>query len=150
GFEPLPPGLRAWLGRALQLDVHNAFPSAIEARAELDRVLGDSDFIASPSSLEALLARYQGAFPVLMPKLAPGPTPVSPAIPDKPAAAPMATPKEAQVEKDVPPAVRPQTRREPEHKRQSGVRSWQLAGLAALLIALVLGGILARGYFASP
>jgi serine/threonine protein kinase len=58
GFEPLPPGLRAWLGRALQLDVREAFESAVDARIELDKVLGDSDYIASPASLEAFLARH--------------------------------------------------------------------------------------------
>jgi hypothetical protein len=61
GFEPLPPGLRGWLGRALQLDARTAFPSAIEARAELDKVLGDSECGASPESLEAFLTRYNGA-----------------------------------------------------------------------------------------
>jgi serine/threonine protein kinase len=58
GFEPLPPGLRGWLGRALHLDARTAFRSAIEARDELDKVLGDTDFLASPTSLEAFLARY--------------------------------------------------------------------------------------------
>jgi hypothetical protein len=33
GFEPLPPGLRAWLTRALQLDLRNAFASAVPARS---------------------------------------------------------------------------------------------------------------------
>ena len=58
GYEPLPPGLRAWLGRALQLDARNAFASAVEARIELDKVIGDSEFLASPASLEEFLARY--------------------------------------------------------------------------------------------
>ena len=58
GYEPLPPGLRAWLGRALQLDARNAVASAIEARIELDKVIGDSEFLASPASLEEFLARY--------------------------------------------------------------------------------------------
>lgn len=61
GFEPLPPGLRGWLARALQLDPRNGFPSAIEARAELERVLGDSDFLASPASLDAFLARFHAS-----------------------------------------------------------------------------------------
>jgi hypothetical protein len=61
GFEPLPPGLRGWLGRALQLDARNAFASAIEARVELDKVLGDSDYMASPANLEAFLARYNSS-----------------------------------------------------------------------------------------
>ncbi len=39
GLEPLPPGLRSWLGRALQLDPRHSFATALEARAELDRVL---------------------------------------------------------------------------------------------------------------
>jgi hypothetical protein len=57
GFEPLPPGLRGWLGRALQLDPTRTFPSAIDARAELDAVLGDGELLASPASLEAFLSR---------------------------------------------------------------------------------------------
>ena len=58
GYEPLPAGLRGWLGRALQLDARNAFASALEARTELDKVLGDSDYLALPGSLEAFLGRY--------------------------------------------------------------------------------------------
>src|SRR3954453_19250349 len=57
GFEPLPTGLRAWLTRALQLDPKQSFASAIEARGELDKVIGDSDYMASPANLEAYLAR---------------------------------------------------------------------------------------------
>ncbi len=61
GFEPLPSGLRAWLGRALQLDSRTGFTSAIEARAELDRVVADApDVVASQASLNAFLARYNG------------------------------------------------------------------------------------------
>lgn len=43
GLEPLPPGLRAWLGRALQLDPRHSFESALDARVELDRVLDGED-----------------------------------------------------------------------------------------------------------
>src|SRR5439155_508002 len=43
GHEPLPPGLRTWLGRALQLDPRHSFASALEARVELDRVLDGED-----------------------------------------------------------------------------------------------------------
>src|SRR5260221_10213831 len=60
GFEPLPPGLRGWLGRALQLDARTAFPSAIEAQAELDRILGGGESAVSSESLRAFLARYGG------------------------------------------------------------------------------------------
>ena len=39
GLEPLPTGLRTWLGRALQLDPRHSFASALDAREELDKVL---------------------------------------------------------------------------------------------------------------
>ena len=65
GFEPLPPGLRGWLGRALQIDSVKSFQSAVEARAELDAVLGDSDLVASPASLDAFLTRYHASTPIL-------------------------------------------------------------------------------------
>jgi hypothetical protein len=43
GLEPLAPGLRVWLGRALQLDSRHSFASALDARVELDRVLDGED-----------------------------------------------------------------------------------------------------------
>jgi hypothetical protein len=59
-LEPLPPGLRTWLMRALQLDLRSAFTTAAEAGAELDKVLAsDSDYIADPAAVEKFLARYQ-------------------------------------------------------------------------------------------
>ena len=61
GFEPLPPGLRGWLGRALQLEPRTAFATAAEARAELEKLLGDSEHLAAPASLEAFLERFQSA-----------------------------------------------------------------------------------------
>lgn len=61
GFEPLPHGLRGWLARALQLDPHRAFASPQDARAELDAVLGDSELVSSPASLDAFLARYRAS-----------------------------------------------------------------------------------------
>ncbi|HUR33613.1 MAG TPA: PEGA domain-containing protein [Vicinamibacterales bacterium] len=63
GFEPLPPGLRGWLGRALQIDPVRSFATAVEARAELDVVLGDGELVASPASLEAFLTRYHASAP---------------------------------------------------------------------------------------
>ena len=93
GFEPLPPGLRGWLGRALQLDARNALGSAIEARAELDKVLGDSDYIASPASLEAFLTKYHAAdrsrpTVVAPPPIVPVPIVQAPAPVPPPVAAP--------------------------------------------------------------
>lgn len=58
GFEPLPPGLRGWLARTLQLDSQRSFASAVEARVELDTVLGDGELVSSPASLEAFLTRF--------------------------------------------------------------------------------------------
>jgi hypothetical protein len=61
GLEPLPAGLRAWLTRSLQLDSRNWFRSAVEAQADLERVLGESDYLAAPASLETFLAAYHAA-----------------------------------------------------------------------------------------
>lgn len=61
GFEPLPPGLRGWLGRALQIEGARGFQSAGEARAELDLVLGANEQLASPASLEAFLSRLESS-----------------------------------------------------------------------------------------
>jgi hypothetical protein len=58
GLEPLPAGLRAWLTSALQLDPRNSFASAVEAQAELERVLGENDYVAAPATLESFLAQY--------------------------------------------------------------------------------------------
>jgi serine/threonine protein kinase len=57
GLEPLPPGLRSWLARALQLDVRASFASALEAQAEFEKVLSDSDYSAPPTALESFLRR---------------------------------------------------------------------------------------------
>jgi serine/threonine protein kinase len=43
GLEPLPPGLRGWIARALQLDPRHSFESALDARVELDKVLDGED-----------------------------------------------------------------------------------------------------------
>jgi serine/threonine protein kinase len=59
GLEPLPAGLRAWLMRALQLDPRESFASANEAHEDLERVLGDSDYLAAPASLEAFMTHYR-------------------------------------------------------------------------------------------
>jgi hypothetical protein len=61
GLEPLPATLRAWLMRALQLDPGSRFDSAADAQVELELVLSDSDYLASPSTLQAFLANYRAA-----------------------------------------------------------------------------------------
>lgn len=57
GLEPLPAQFRSWLSRALQIDPRNAFASAIEARAQLDVVLDETEYNASPAALESFLAQ---------------------------------------------------------------------------------------------
>ena len=80
GLEPLPAGLRAWLMCALQLDVRNSFASAIDAQEELERVLGESDYLAAPATLESFLERYRAATeppaPMAIPEPPPRPIPV--------------------------------------------------------------------------
>lgn len=92
GFEPLPPGLRGWLSRALQIDPGRSFRSAIDARAELDAVLGDGELVASPASLEAFLARYHATETppaTTVQQAIPRPTPIpEPAVPAPHVAAP--------------------------------------------------------------
>jgi hypothetical protein len=61
GLEPLPAGLRAWLARTLQIDLRNGFATAVDARADFEKVLGDSDYIAAPASVESFLAEYSAA-----------------------------------------------------------------------------------------
>ena len=92
GIEPLPAALREWLMRAIQLDPRNPFPSALEAWAELDRVLHYSDPIAEIAALKTFLTRYQArvaadsaktAGPTAMPHMA-----ARPAAPSAPSAMP--------------------------------------------------------------
>jgi hypothetical protein len=57
-FKPLTARLRAWLARALQIDVRHAFASAVDARADLEDVLDEGEYLAAPAALEAFLAKY--------------------------------------------------------------------------------------------
>jgi hypothetical protein len=87
-LEPLKPGLRAWLSRALQLDLRNAFASVVEAGEELDRVLSaDNDSAAETASLQGFLARSEAeTTPRVLP--APAPAPSSPSAYTVPAPVP--------------------------------------------------------------
>jgi serine/threonine protein kinase len=89
-LEPLKPGLRAWLSRALQIDLRNAFGSVTEAGEELDRVLsGDSDSAAETASLQGFLARVEAGTtpraPIQAPAPAPAPSLSSPSVHTPPA-----------------------------------------------------------------
>jgi hypothetical protein len=93
GLEPLPAGLRSWMMCALQLDPRNSFESAIDAQDELERVLGESDYLAAPATLEAFLDRYRAATEPLTQATAEDPArPVHVAMPE-PAHAPIPEPK---------------------------------------------------------
>jgi serine/threonine protein kinase len=99
GFEPLPPGLRGWLGRTLQLDSRTGFATAAEARAELEKLLGDSEHLAAPASLEAFLSRFQA--------------------PEQPAAgeAPAKTAPVADIRREIQLEVKPESKPEPKFDR---------------------------------
>ncbi len=57
--RPLSPSLRAWLARALQIDVRRAFASAPEAAAALEELASDDTmYVAAPVALETFLSRY--------------------------------------------------------------------------------------------
>jgi PEGA domain-containing protein len=77
GLEPLPQGLRTWLGRALQLDARTGFTTAQEARAELDKVVAEGDYLASAENVSAFLARYRGE-PIAAASLAQAPSAPAP------------------------------------------------------------------------
>jgi hypothetical protein len=78
GLEPLPAGLRSWLMRSLQLDARHSFQSATEAQEDLERVLGESDYLATPATLQAFLGQYQEAMgPLVMPEPVAVPAPVA-------------------------------------------------------------------------
>ena len=124
--------------RAIQLDPRNPFPSALEAWAELDRVLHYSDPIGEIAALKTFLTRYQArvaadsaktAGPTAMPLMAA--RPAAPSVPSAmPASAAVAsvTPQSApqavvhprpvavpSPTHDVPPSVSPAASCTPRH-----------------------------------
>ncbi len=112
GIEPLPAALRDWLLRAIQLDPRNPFPSALEAWAELDRVLHYSDPIGEVAALKSFLTRYQARVAADTAKTA-APAPVAPPAASRPTAAhsatapPAATPLAPVASRPGPQAVAP-------------------------------------------
>jgi hypothetical protein len=98
GVEPLPPELRTWLLRMLQLDPRHSFMTAVDAWSELEHVLGTSDYVASFGALKSFMAEYArySAAAAPTPAAAPAaPAPASaprPAMPAAPPAASVAAP----------------------------------------------------------
>lgn len=96
--QQLSPGLRGWIGRALQFEVRRAFSSASEAAAALEEVLaGEPQYVAAPVALETFLSRYATAL------LESPPPPPYAAHPPEPAA--HAAPVREPVQRSIPPAV---------------------------------------------
>jgi hypothetical protein len=62
--ERLPAGIRAWMCRALQLPAHEPFLSAVDARAEFERVLERSTDGAACKPPEAFMAAYHAYAPM--------------------------------------------------------------------------------------
>jgi hypothetical protein len=60
GSDPLPPPIRTWMRCALHLEPRLTFDSAIDALAELDRIL-DVDEAAGRASVRSFLSRYAAA-----------------------------------------------------------------------------------------
>lgn len=90
--QPLSPGLRGWIARALQLEVRRAFSSTSEASAALDEVLAaEPHYVAAPVALETFLSRYGAALlaplpasPAQVAPAGPGPTRTAPAAEQAP------------------------------------------------------------------
>jgi hypothetical protein len=102
GIEPLPAALREWLMRAIQLDPRNPFPSALEAWADLDRVLHYSDPIAEIAALKTFLTRYQARVAADGAKIGPAAAPPAP-VRQAGAAAPSAPAPAASVRQQTAP-----------------------------------------------
>jgi hypothetical protein len=58
GIEPMPPALRDWLRRALQLDQWDSFASPAEARVSLDEAFGAENAVAEMAAVQVFLARF--------------------------------------------------------------------------------------------
>lgn len=96
--QPLSPGLRGWIARAIQLEVRRAFSSASEAAAALEEVLAaESQYVAAPVALETFLSRYATAL-----LESPPPAPYAAYVPE-PAAHP--APVREPLQRSVPPAA---------------------------------------------
>lgn len=111
--HPLAPGLRGWIGRALQLEVRRAFATTSEAAAALEEVLSaEPQYVAAPVALETFLSRYAAALLMPTPSTPGASVPAAPGepapavVPVVAAAPPTAAPAPA-VARIVPPPAPP-------------------------------------------
>src|SRR5262245_24954266 len=101
-LEPLPPRLRQWMGRALQLEPHHSFATALEARDELDRVLSGEDDEDEEEETPTMVA---SAPVVSTPVVEPPPveTPIAPVIaPPPPVEPPVAKAEKRSTKPELP------------------------------------------------
>ncbi|MBI3047084.1 MAG: PEGA domain-containing protein [Acidobacteria bacterium] len=173
GVEPLPAAVRTWLARALQLDARQSFPSAVPARAELDRIVGAGDHVAAVAAVRSFFAEFARHSPQALaagepPPLTPIPVPAQTKAVLPPAAVrPAAAPAEVKTAPSVPKApvepVRPpeQPVRPPEQtleQRHSEVdmdasRPWwrrRWIAVAAVLGVLACAGAIAGRWYLMP
>lgn len=76
GRRPVSKALRTWLARALQLDLHRSFRTAIEAQTELEALLTvEPSYVAAPVALETFLAAYERSSAAAAAAAAERPTP---------------------------------------------------------------------------
>src|SRR5207248_2315576 len=144
-LEAMPPGLRAWIARALQLDPRNSFASALEARNDLEKVLsGDEEEVAEIDTSEIQTTEDEPIASV-QPHAAPPPMP-APFV-----AAPRLEPKpeprlEFRFGAHEPPVID-----ELELEIEAPRRSLPMAAIAAAaIVVLALGGFAARKFLFAP
>lgn len=106
--QTLSQPLRAWLERALQVDVRRSFASAPEAMASLEEVVSDDGmYVAAPVALETFLSRYIASLleppaPEPVARVEPPPPIVTkPVIPEVPRPADAASAKPSASQTDV-------------------------------------------------
>lgn len=160
GLEPLPPGFRSWLMRALQLDPSRSFSSAVDARIEFEQMIGEGDCLASPQALETFLAQYHAC---LARPTEPAPTAEASNVPNAPKlvevqkiAAPSTHAEPQPIDSPVRATVITSTATEIVQEKQTvrtvttPRRSPRLIAFAVVLIAIVSGaGFAGRRYFVS-
>ena len=162
GLEPLADAMRTWLRRALQLDPHDSFASAVEARDALDEVLLEAGYTATPAALKSFLAQYHKSA-ARTPAPAPAPAARPPAVP---ASAPRLR-APAATAPDV--KRKPIERSEPAHRQHSYMPLRGIAGeaegrmrnrshsprrrlmaVAVLLVAVASVGTMAARQYLTP
>ena len=63
GLEPVPPTLRDWLVRALQIDTRRSLATVAEASAAFDQAADVTEYPGDAESVEAFLAAYRAGEP---------------------------------------------------------------------------------------